>query len=208
MEPVRPDFADGRHLRRSASQEALLEAFHLLGHDHALDDLDAAPPRQVDDRTAGNPVKETVRRGRVQHAVLQEKHVGARCLGHPAAPVQHQRIGIPSGLSAVFFDRADHVETRGLRLGRGGSWVGTAILRHCQADAGLHGSRVEILAPIPRRDREIDLRVLRGNPHLLAATPGDRADIAIDKIVGLQHVAAGLVDLGNTVWNLKADDSA
>ena len=55
--------------------------------------------------------------GRVQHAVLDEEDVGAGALGDPAAPVEHQRIGIARALGAVLLERADHVEA-----GRLGSW--------------------------------------------------------------------------------------
>ena len=77
--------------------------------------------------------------------------------------------------------------------------VGPAILGDRQPDALqalLHG---EVGAPIPGRDGQVDLGRLRRDAHHLAAAPGDRAHIAIDELVGLDHVAAGLVDLGHAV---------
>ena len=51
----------------------------------------------------------------------------------------------------------------------------------------------------------MDLGRLRGDAHLLAAAPGDRADVAVRQLVGLDHVAAGLVDLGDRIGDLEVE---
>ena len=154
---------------------------------------------QADDGAPRDAVEEAVRRRRVQHAVLDEEDVGARAFGDAAAPVEHQGVGIAHALGAVLLQRADHVEPGGLGLGRRGRGVGPAILGDRQPDALealLHG---EVGAPIPGGDGQMDLGRLRRDAHHLAAAPGDRPHVAIGELVGLDRVAAGLVDLGHAV---------
>src|SRR5690606_416786 len=49
----------------------------------------------------------------------------------------------------------------------------------------------------------MDLGVLSGHAHLLAASPGDRPHVAVNQIVGLDCLAAGRVDLRNRIRNLE-----
>ena len=154
---------------------------------------------QADHGAPRDAVEEAVRRRRVQHAVLDEEDVGARALGDAAAPVEHQRVGIAHALGAVLLQRADHVEPGGLGLGRRGGGIGPAILGDRQPDALqplLHG---EVGAPVPGGDGQMDLGRLRRDAHHLAAAPGDRPHVAVGELVGLDRVAAGLVDLGHAV---------
>ncbi len=52
----------------------------------------------------------------------------------------------------------------------------------------------------------MDFVVLGGDTHHFRAAPGDRPHIAIDDVVGLDHPAAGGVDLVHRIGNLEVED--
>ncbi len=195
------DLGDGRHLGGRARHEALREARQLVRHDDALDHLDAALAGKADHRLARDAIEEAVGRRRVDLAVLDEEDVGARALRHPAAPVEHERVGIALALGAMLLDGADHVVAGGLCAGRCRRGIRTAVLRDGDAQALQALFHREVAAPVPGRDGEVDLGRLRRHAHLLAAPPGERAHVAVLEVVGLDGVAAGLVDLGDRIGN-------
>ena len=121
---------------------------------------------------------------------LHEEDVGAGRLGDLAAPVEHQRVGIALALGPVLLDGADHVEPGRLALDRRGARVGPAIVGDRQPQALRARGRIEIGAPVPGGDGDIDLGRLRGDAHLLAAAPGDRADIGVGQLVGARSPRA------------------
>ena len=153
---------DRRHLGRGAGQEALLEVGQLFRHDRALDHLVAALLGELDDRLARDAVEEAIRRRRMDDAVLDEEDVGAGRLGDLAAPVEHQRVGIALPLRLVLGDRADHVEAGRLRFDGAVAGIGPAVLGHVEADALQPLFRLEVGRPLPDRDGEVDLGLLRG----------------------------------------------
>src|SRR3546814_8349201 len=61
---------------------------------------------------------------------------------------------------------------------------------------------------LPGGDRQVDAVLLRRHAHHLAATPGDRADIAVDDPHGLDDRTLGGLDLGGRVWDLEAERGA
>jgi hypothetical protein len=172
----------------------------------ALDHLEALGLGDGDHRAAGDAVQEAVGLGRVQHAVLDEEHVGAGRLGHIAAIVEHHRVGITVLLGGVLGDGADHVEAGGLGGDRGGLGVGALVLGPGQADALGLGGRVEVAGPFPHGDGHVDLGLLRRNTDHFAAAPGDRAHIAVIQVVLGGRRLAGLVDLGHRVGDLEIED--
>jgi hypothetical protein len=79
---------------------------------------------------------------------------------------------------------------------RRGPRIGPPPRRHAELDA-LHARLgIEIGRPLPGGDGDVDPVALGRDAHHLRAAPGDRADIAVDDVVGGQHVAVGLVELG------------
>jgi len=54
----------------------------------------------------------------------------------------------------------------------------------------------------------VDLGRLRRNADLLAAAPGDRADVAVGELVGGDHVAADLIDLLHGVRDLEIEHAS
>ena len=195
-----------RHFRARAADEALGEARHFLGHDAPLDDLNAAPAREVDHRLARDAVEEAVGDRRVDRAVLHEQHIRAGAFGDTALPVEHQRVGIAAPLRAVLGERADHVETRSLGEGGRGLRIGPAIFRQIELDALHLGGDIEHRGPVPHRDRDIDRRVLGGDRHHLAAAPGDRAHVAILEAVLVDDELLGLVEFGNRVGDFEIEN--
>ena len=105
----------------------------------------------------------------------------------------------------MLLDGADHIEARRLALGRGRARVRSAIIADGEAQALGARRRIEIGAPIPGGDGEVDLGRLRRDAHLLAAAPGERAHIAVAQLVRPHHIAAGLVDLGDRIGNLEVE---
>ena len=83
--------------------------------------------------------------------------------------------------------------------------IGAAVLRHRQADALETLLHREVGAPLPCCDCEMNFRRLRRDADLLRAAPGDRADVAVGELVGLDHVAADLIDLGDRVRHLEVE---
>ena len=55
--------------------------------------------------------------------------------------------------------------------------------------------RLEVRRPLPGGDGKVDLGLLRRHAHHLAATPSDRADIAVDHVGRLAGGDGGGVDL-------------
>ncbi len=138
---------------------------------------------------------------------LTKKMLAPRAFSHAAAVVEHQRVGETRTLGTVLLDGADHVEAGGLGLGRRGGGIRAAIFGKADADALQALFHGEVRAPIPGGDGEVDLRLLSRNAHLLAAAPGDRADVAIDELVGGHDIAAGLIDLGHALRDLEFEDA-
>jgi hypothetical protein len=199
------DLAHRRHLGSGAGQENLVGALHFLGHDRPFHHLDLVAPRDRHDGAAGDAVEEAIRRRRVQFAVEGEEYVGAGFLGHPAAPVQHQRVVEALGLRLVLGERADHVEAGCLRGGRRGLGMRALPLGNPEARA-LHAVVAEQVGPGPGGNGEMNCGQLRRDGKLLGAAPGDRAHIGIGLAVARQHLPAGGLDRLDTVRNLEAED--
>ena len=190
-----------------ARDEAFAEGRQLVGHDAALGHLDAAPAGELDHRLTRQAVEEAIGGRRVEDAVLDEEDVGARAFGDAALPVEHEGVGVAAPLRAMFGDRADHVEARGLRARRRGRRVGPTILGDVETDA-LHALRgIEIARPLPGRDREMDLVVLGRNAHHFRAAPGDRPQIGVDETVLGEREGLGRVDLRRAPGNLEIENA-
>src|SRR6185437_9684436 len=203
-EPV--DLADRRDLRRGAGEKDLLRLAELVRHDGALDDLDLAALGEADDGPPRDAVEEAIGLRRVQLAVDREEDIGAGRFGDLAAPVQHQRVLVALGLGVVLGQRADHVEARGLRLGRRGVRRRPRPFGEFHADALEARLGREIGRPLPAGDGEVDLALLRRDAHLLGAAPGDRPDIAVGDLHRRHRLAGRRLDLGEGEGDLEAED--
>jgi hypothetical protein len=199
------DLAHRGDLGGGAGEEDFVRALHFLGHDRPLHDLDLVASRDRHDGAAGDAVEEAIRRRRVQFAVEDEEYVGAGFLGHPAAPVQHQRVVEALGLRLVLGERADHVEAGRLGGGRRGLGVRALPLGHAQARA-LHAVVAEHVGPGPGGNGEMNRGRLRRDGELLAAAPGDRAHIGVGLVVARQHLPAGGLDGLDAVRDVEAED--
>src|SRR6478736_7292738 len=204
-EAIGPDLRHRRDLSCGAGDEAFGEIGHLLGHNGALDHLEPALLGEPDNRAARDAVEEAIGKRRMQHAVLDEEDIGAGGLGDLPPPIEHQRIGIAFALGTMLLDGADHIEAGGLALGRRGARIRPAIVRDLEAQAFGARGRIEIGAPIPGGDGEVDLGRLRRDAHLLAAAPSKRPHIAVDQSIGTHYIAAGLVDLDDGIRNLEVE---
>ena len=84
--------------------------------------------------------------------------------------------------------------------------IGPAVFGEGELQPRLARGRIEIGAPVPRGDGDVDAGLLGGDAHLLAAAPGERADIGIGELVGAHDLARRLVELGDGVGNLEVED--
>ncbi len=139
-------------------------------------------------------------------ALDHQEDVGAGAFRHLAAIVQHERVGIARPLRLVLRQRADHVEAGRLRVGRRGFRRGPLPFRPAEPDALLEQLRREIGRPLPDRDGEVNLVLLRRHAHHLAAAPRHRADIGVLQLHRLQDLQAGGIDLRDAVGDLEAED--
>ncbi len=85
--------------------------------------------------------------------------------------------------------------------------IGAAVFSDVEANALQLLRRVEIARPLPDGDRAVDSVVLGGNAHHFRAAPGNRPNIGVGKALLLQQRAAGIVDLGDAVGNVEAEDA-
>ena len=111
------NFADRRHLGRSAGEEDFACLVQVFQGDIALDNLDAFVLGQGNHSAPGDAVQEAAGYGGVQLAVLNQEHIRAGRLGYQAAVVQNQGILIALSLGIVLRQRADHVKACCLGLG-------------------------------------------------------------------------------------------
>jgi hypothetical protein len=84
-----------------------------------------------------------------------------------------------------------------------GARIGTAILGDIETNAFQLFRRIEVAAPLPDGDGDMDAAGLRRNTHLLAAAPGNRADIGVGKALALEHLVACRFQLFDRVGNLE-----
>jgi hypothetical protein len=66
--------------------------------------------------------------------------------------------------------------------------------------------RVEVTGPLPGRNGEMDLVVLRRDAERLGAAPGDRADIGVFLAVLFKNQALRRIDLGDAIGDLEVHD--
>src|ERR1051325_2626219 len=109
-------------------------------------------------------------------------------------------------LRIVLGDGADLVEAGGLGSGRRGLRRRALVDRPFQANALFQQLRREVGRPGPASDREVYLGLLRRDAHLLAAAPGDGADIEVAAAHGLHQLGFALLDLVDRVGNLVAEN--
>ena len=81
--------------------------------------------------------------------------------------------------------------------------VRTAVFGPADANAFEALLHREVGTPIPGSNGQVDPGGLGRNAHHLAAAPGNRANVAVNEIVGLDDLAAGLVDLFDRVGDLE-----
>src|SRR5207253_2301594 len=140
----------------AAGDEALRELRELIGHDAPLDHVNATLLRQLDDRAAGDAIKEAISDWRVNLAVPDEENVGAGAFRDAALPVQHHGIGIPFALGDVLGNGADHVKAGGLRARGCGFRIGPAVVCEVEPDTLQSLHWVEIARPLPGGDGDVD----------------------------------------------------
>ncbi len=150
-------------------------------------------------------VEEAIGDRRMQRAASGEENVGAGTFSNAPLPVEHHGVGITAPLGAMFGDRADHVEARGL----GGGWrrlrIGAAIFGDIEPDALHLLFDVELAGPCPHGNRRIDRRILRCDSHHLATAPGNGAHITIREVVLIDDELLGRVQFGDGIGNFEIE---
>ena len=150
---------------------------------------------QFDHRLTGQSVEKTVGRRGMDDPIAHHEDVGAGGLGHIAAIVEHQGVGIAFALGGMFGHGADHVKTRRLGLNRCRIGRRTAELGAAKTDAlGLFFG-LEIARPFPSRDGDVDLARLSRHAHHFGPAPSNGADIAVGQAVALANFDRGRIDL-------------
>ena len=186
-EPVGADFGNRRHLGAGAADKAFLEAVEFVRHDAPLDQLDAAPAREVDHRAPRDAVEEAVGDRRMQHASAGRKYSPPyiRRRG-PASRASSRRRSRPARRGAWRWCRS----YRGRRPWRGPARSAdrAAGIRRCRAGCLSFSARCRTCSASPRPRWRREWWVLRRDGHHLAAAPGDRTDIAILEIIPLDDL--------------------
>ena len=201
---MRADFGDRGDFRGRARDEAFREGRQFVRHDGPFDHFDLALLGQLDRGLAGQPVEETIRRRRVQRAVAHKEDVRAGRLGHLAAIVEHQRISIAVPFGGMLGHGADHVKAG--RLGMAGRCVGCRTAPFGVRHPDAFHLVLEIIAPVPDGDRQMDRVLLGRHAHHFRPAPGDGPDIGRLEAGLRQSLALGFFHLFHAERNFVAKD--
>jgi len=94
----------------------------------------------------------------VDFTIANKENMRARAFGDATFVIKHQRIIPTGGLSFIFGERADHIETGRFRFTRGGAWVRANPIGNTKTNA-FH-LVFKIAAPMPSGDAEVDFIIL------------------------------------------------